>query len=65
MVTGKVSMISNGLMNASRMESTMATITAVKKSTMDIPGKMNCRMNMFTEHTTILISHLVIASNYN
>ena len=57
MVAGKVNRINRGFMNASSKERTTAIISAVKKSLIDTPGKMNSRINTLTEQTNILNIH--------
>ena len=65
MVAGNVSMMSSGFTIASSNDNTTATIIAVKKSTMLIPGKIYARIKTFTEQTSTLKNHFCITSNYN
>mgnify|MGYP003402225674 FL=1 len=65
MVAGRVSIMRSGFTIASSNDSTTATIIAVKKSTIAIPGKIYASTKTFTEQTNTLKNHFCITSNYN
>ncbi len=55
MVAGRVKRISKGLMRESRKASSNATIIAVTKSEISMPGRMYANKKAFTAITNILI----------
>jgi hypothetical protein len=62
MVTGKVNIINRGFTVASKIASTIATISAVKISLITIPGSICARINALTAVINILIKNFIPGS---